>query len=120
MKLNSKDVFIGGVGIIIVFLIFTLRNSKVLYKLKPKTFTEALHEDYDSTIVAKPGMVESFSTEHRVTIEMFPNLKYYSKTDTLVSVFDTLGMQIGKTQSYNQLRSSEKKEIRNILNSVKQ
>lgn len=116
---KSKDFVVALMAGIIVFSVFALKNSKFLYKLRPETFSEALAENFDSSKNVKPGRVEAFSNLHRVQVDLPLHVKYYSKTDTLVSVFDTLGIQVGKTLSFKQMHDEDQNRVRQILNFAK-
>lgn len=116
MVQKSKDVLMVALTILVVSVMFSIRNSSILYKIRPQTFSEAILDDFDSTKLTSQRSVEAFSNSHRLHLEMTQNLKYYSKNDTIVSIFDTLGTRVGDTSSYSKLKKSEQKIIRDLLN----
>lgn len=114
--MNKKSDWIWPVVVFAAVLcLFNFKDTKLAKLIRPINVSSILTEKIDSIKHVNALNVEAFTVNHRISVNMTNHNKYYSSSDTLITVYDTSGSITIKPIRFEKMKIVDQKIIQEIL-----
>lgn len=110
-----KDLTWPTVVFVAIFASFNIKDSRFFKRFRPVTVKTVLTQQIDSTKTTDSVRFNAFSADYRIYVALKDHIKYFSSSDTVVTVYDTSGKVVVESTSIKDLGDLESLKIKEII-----